>query len=129
MEYVEFPSEPFRAEEVRFGLPLVYVGTKLDDSLVGMHDVFCSIRDHVPPNLYAPHSRHGNPFSLRDDYLLGPLAAAFRGALVALLALYNLTRLLDTDLVQRLLDGSHDELRTFLRHVEDTGSVLGGDVT
>lgn len=129
MEIIEFPSEPFQLREVRCGLPLTYVGSKIEHSLCGMHDVFQSIRDHLPPNLAAPNARLGNPFSLRDDYLLGPLADAFRGALVGFLALYNVTHLLSSELVTTLLSGSRNELDTFLRQVQKAGSVVGGDTT
>ena len=114
----------YEREELRVGPPLSYVAEKLRASLEVQHDVICALRDRLPDDVTAVTPLRPG-VSLKADLLVFPAQAAFWNALVAYLALNNLTALATRETMERLLGFSHEDLDDWFRRIDEAGSTTG----
>jgi hypothetical protein len=114
----------YEREELRVGPPLRYTAEKLRASLEAQNDVICALRDRLPDDVSAVAPLRPG-VNLKADLLVFPAHTAFWNALVAHLALNNLTALATRETMERLLAFSREELRDWFRRIDEAGSTSG----
>lgn len=110
----------YERQELRGGPPLRYVAEKLRASLEAQHDVICALRDRLPDDVSALTPLRAG-VSLKADLLVFPADTAFWNALVAYLALSNMTALATPETAERLLTFARNELRDWFNRIEQAG--------
>lgn len=114
---------PYEKEEIRHGVPLGYVGEKLESSLMSLHFTWRIMNDSIPANL-------PNPLGAPEGYdekvaLISAAFQSFRNGVKAYTSLYNWLQIIDNEeYYQSLLDKDHAAFKRWLDLVASRGNVL-----
>jgi hypothetical protein len=131
----DMPGDPngpaFTTREFREGVPLDYVGEKMERAMKGLHEAW-KLTDSIPESaILWPGAPFETTVRSRMKY---EIRHAFRQQLVSLLALSNLLALTarEEELLDRLLGYNRDQLRQWLDHIYHGGQASekerpGGD--
>lgn len=112
--------------ETRTGPPLTYVGEKLRSTIQSLHSLHTLALMDLSDDLPCPerHRAAWPTYNPKDESILSPCYMAFRTAIIAYAALYNMLAMVgDNDIFERLLEMPEDNFRRWLDDIDREGSV------